>query len=163
VTPKRAALLIGGVVVAVLAFSLLGRHERASANGDERAGIRATAARARGRQPAYYRLTAYADCLLYPVGADPYALELCFDPQGRAVEAIDRRARGDTRIWSVRYDPSLAPVRSSPAALFRELARADAFPRGTRFTGTLPLSRAVPTSGTNGDTGPVRVGKPPIS
>jgi hypothetical protein len=162
-TPRRAAAVLAAVAVVALALSPLGRHERASASAAEQAGIGATAALARGRSPSAYRLTAFADCLLYPVHGDPYAIELCFDEHGRAIEAIDRRRRSDTRVWSVRYRASLSPVRRDPEQLFRELKRARAFPPATRFGGTVPLSRAVPTSGTNGDTGPVPVGKPPIS
>jgi hypothetical protein len=163
VTLRRAALVVVAVAVAVLLLSLLGRHERASANSDARHGLSATAALTRGKHPSAYRLTAFADCLLYPVGGDPYALELCFDRTGRLIEAIDRHPRDRTRIWSVRYRPSLSPVHRDPAALFRELKAGRAFPASTRFTGVLPLSRDVPTTGTGGDTGPVTWGKPPLS
>jgi hypothetical protein len=163
VTARRAVLVLAGAVVAVLALAVLGRHERAKANSHEEDGIRATAALTAGRKPSAYRLTAFADCLLYPVHGDPYALELCFDRRGRLIEAIDRRTRSHTRISSVRYHPSLSPIRDDPQSLFRQLKAARAFPASTRFTGVLPLSRNVPTTGTAGDTGPVLVGKPPLS
>jgi hypothetical protein len=163
VSLRRAVLALAAVVVAVLLLALLGRHERASANSYEQRGVRATSELTTGKRPSAYRLTAFADCLLYPVDGDPYALELCFDRSGRLIEAIDRHQRSHTRIWSVRYHPSLSPVRRAPAALFHELKAGRAFPASTRFTGVLPLSRDVPTSGTGGDTGPVLWGKPPIS
>lgn len=159
---RRAALVLAGAVVAVLVLAVLGRHERATANSHEENGIRATAALTDGRKPSAYRLTAFADCLLYPVQGDPYALELCFDRRGRLIEAIDRHTRSHTRISSVRYHPSLSPIRRDPHSLFRELKAARAFPASTRFTGVLPLSRDVPTTGSAGDTGPVLVGKPPL-
>ena len=159
----RAAAVLAGAVVVVLALALLGRHERATANSHEESGISATAALAKGRKLSAYRLTAFADCLLYSVHGDPYALELCFDRRGRLIEAIDRRTRSHTRISSVRYHPSLSPLRREPQSLFRELKAARAFPAATRFTGVLPLSRDVSSTGTAGDTGPVLVGKPPLS
>jgi hypothetical protein len=162
VTARRAALVFAVAVVAVLALAVLGRHERATANSHEENGIRATTALTHGLKPSAYRLTAFADCLLYPVASDPYALELCFDRRGRLIEAIDRHTRSHTRVSSVRYHPSLSPIRRDPQSLFRELKAARAFPASTRFTGVLPLSRDVPTTGTAGDTGPVLVGKPPL-
>jgi hypothetical protein len=162
VTARRALLVLAGAVVAVLVLAVLGRHERADANSHEENGIRSIAARVHARKPSAYRLTAFADCLLYPEQGDPYALELCFDRQGRAIEAIDRHERSQTRISSVRYDPSLSPVRRDPRSLFDELKAARAFPPTARFTGTLPLSHDVRASGTAGDTGPVPVGTPPF-
>jgi hypothetical protein len=159
-TPSRAALVLCGVVAAVLALAVLGRHERASASSHEENGIRTTAALTRGRAPTAYRLTVFADCLLYPVSADPWALELCFDPHGRVVEAIDRQTRSHTRIWSVRYDPALSPVRESPRRLFDTFQAIGAYPASTRFTGFLPLSQSLPTTGTAGDTGPVLIRSP---
>ena len=55
------------------------------------------------------------DCLMYDVKGNIFALELCFDPAGRLVEAVDRR-HGE-RIWSVRWDPSAGPLRYSARRL----------------------------------------------
>jgi hypothetical protein len=158
---RRALAVLAAAVVVVLALAPLGRHERAAANAHQQRGLRETYGRTRGLEPSAYRLTSFADCLLYPVHADPYALELCFDPHGRLLEAIDRRIRSRTHVWTVRYRPALSPVRRDAAALFRELKAARAFPASTRFTGALPLSRDVSTSGTAGDTGPVLAGRGP--
>ena len=49
------------------------------------------------RQPGF-------DCLVYRRGANPFALELCVDPQGRVVEAIDRRG-GRRLIYDLHFDP----------------------------------------------------------
>jgi hypothetical protein len=160
-TGRRAALVLAVVAVAVLALAVLGRHERAAANSQEERGIRATAALAAGLKPSAYRLTTFADCLLYPQQRDPYALELCFDRHGRLIETIDRRTRRRTRIASVRYHPSLSPVRRDPLGLFRELKALRALPPAARFAGVLPLSPEVSTYGTAGDTGPIRAGKRP--
>ena len=110
--------------------ALLGRHERASANAGERRGIRSVAARAAGKRPSAYRLTAFADCLLYPVGRDPYALELCFDRAGHLAEAIDRR-RGKPKIASLREHPEASTIRAPRSEVVRLLERLGApEPRG---------------------------------
>ena len=57
------------------------------------------------------------DCLLWGRNGFPYALELCFTPDGRVAEAIDRRA-GGPHIASLREDPGWATTRIDP-----ELAR----------------------------------------
>lgn len=66
-----------------------------------------------------YRLTPDFDCLLYRAGANPYALEFCFDGLGRLVEAIDRRNEKSLRIGSLRYDPSATPIVVPPQRLAR--------------------------------------------
>lgn len=55
-----------------------------------------------GTQPGF-------DCLLYKRGANPFALEFCFTPSGRVIEAYDRRG-SSPRIWSLREDRSAAAV-----------------------------------------------------
>src|SRR5581483_4845365 len=52
-----------------------------------------------------FRVLPGFDCLTYRRGENVFALELCVDPSGRVVEAIDRR-RETRRIWSLRFDPS---------------------------------------------------------
>lgn len=49
------------------------------------------------------------DCLLYKRGANPYALEVCFQASGRVVETYDRRG-SSPKIWSLREDPSSSSV-----------------------------------------------------
>ena len=57
-----------------------------------------------------FRVLPGLDCLVYRRGRNPFALELCVDPQGRVVETIDRR-RYDRTISSLRYDPSASTLR----------------------------------------------------
>lgn len=52
-----------------------------------------------------FRVFPAFDCLTYRRGANPFALELCVDHEGRVVEAIDRRLE-TRRIWSLRFDAS---------------------------------------------------------
>ncbi len=63
------------------------------------------------------------DCLLYKRGANRFALELCFDKQGRLIEAIDRRAGGDPRISSLREEPSDSTIRVDRGLVDRLLKR----------------------------------------
>ena len=112
----------------VVAFALLGglvavgrwearRHAR---NENARiARIRALVGPLDRPKPDAYRVDVGTgfDCLLWKRNGFPYALELCFTPDGRVVEAIDRR-RGGPHIASLREDPGRATTRIDP-----ELAR----------------------------------------
>lgn len=69
-----------------------------------------------------FRRLAGVDCLTYRRGANRYALELCVDPAGRVVEAIDRR-RDVRRIWSLTFDPASSPVRVDRGEVDRLLRR----------------------------------------
>jgi hypothetical protein len=69
-----------------------------------------------------YRVMGTFNCLLYRRGSDPFALELCFDLQGRLIEGIDRRS-GSPRIWSLREDPKASTIRVDPNEVARLLRR----------------------------------------
>jgi hypothetical protein len=75
-------------------------------------------------QPALsgYRRLPGLDCLVYRRGSNVFALELCFDPAGRLVEAIDRR-HAERHIYSLRYEPASSPVRVARAEVDRLLRR----------------------------------------
>ena len=132
---SRALAAFAGVAVVVLAvLVLVGRWERDHHADEENRGIREIAravdrVRLLGslRQPS---LSAYRvsvgfgfDCLLWRRGANRFALELCFDRQGRVIEAIDRRGAGDPRIFSVREEPELSTVRVERRVVDRLLRR----------------------------------------
>jgi hypothetical protein len=177
-SPRRAGLVLAVVLVVVLVLAIPGRHERASANSQELRGIEGVASESAGKRPSEYRITTSFDCLLYPEGGekpdpddpgskpggpvDPYALELCFDAQGRAVLAVDRHERDDTRIWSIRYHPSLATIRFDPRSLFETFKSIKAIPADARFEGRLPLfSDLIVVKGSQGDSSPLPVGTRP--
>lgn len=69
-----------------------------------------------------FRVLPGFDCLTYRRGTNVFALELCVDPKGRVVEAIDRR-RYDRRIWSLRFDPSASTDRVDRAEVDRLLRK----------------------------------------
>jgi hypothetical protein len=71
-----------------------------------------------GRRPTSYRLAAPIDCLGYAHRRDPFAVELCFDAMGRLVEAVDRRGQS-SKLWSVTFVPSAAPVTVPPSRLLQ--------------------------------------------
>jgi len=155
---RRAALVLTATAVVSLALSPLGRHERADASRSQGAGIADVDRLARAHPLGAWRSTHWADCLLHRVGDDPYALEVCYDADGRAIEAIDRRVRSRTRIWTIRSYPQAATTRVPPVRLYALFRRIGAFPPSLRFAGTLPLadSLSLPAD-SQGDSGPVLI------
>jgi hypothetical protein len=102
-----AALAVLAILVAV------GRWEQRHAARKEVAGMRTVLAAVGGNivSPA---LSGYRygppDCLAYHDRVMLLALQLCFDSQGRLIEAVDRRP-DQPRYYSVEYKPSLSPIR----------------------------------------------------
>lgn len=108
-------------LAALVALIPVGRWESRRHAAQEIRGIRTVLAEiGQFDQPALdaYRLGVGPgmDCLLYRRGANPFALEFCFDRQGRVIEAIDRRG-SSPRIWSIREEPSASNVRVDRAKL----------------------------------------------
>jgi hypothetical protein len=126
----RRALVALVVVAVLVGVVVLGRWER-SRNADEqvRGMERVLALVGPLDQPALsgYRVQPNFDCLVYRRGANPFALELCFDRSGRLIEAIDRR-RDDREIYSLRSDPSASTARVDRAEVDRLLTRMGATP-----------------------------------
>jgi hypothetical protein len=113
----RTRWIAASVVVAVALVALIpiGRWEARRHARHELSGIRRVlAAIGRFDQPS---LAAYRqgvgnpglDCLLYRRGSNPFALEFCFDGEGRVLEGYDRRGTSP-RIWSLREDPSASTI-----------------------------------------------------
>ena len=127
---SRRALVAGGVLAAAAAalalLALAGRWERRDYVTETNRSIervRAAVGPLDSPRLMGYRVLPQLDCLAYRAGANPFALELCVDPAGRVVEAIDRRG-GVRRYYSLRPDPSDASVRldsSRVAALLRKM------------------------------------------
>jgi hypothetical protein len=122
VTSRRVRV----VAVVVLAAALLvgvGRLEaRRQADAQERGfrSVQRLIGPLDGPSLSGYRRLPGFDCLTYRRGTNPFALELCADPRGRVVEAIDRRT--DARhIWSLRFAHGESHVRIDEAQLRRLL------------------------------------------
>ena len=124
----RVRVAVGVVVGLALLGGLVavGRWEARRHARDENARIariRALVGPLDRPMPDAYRVNVGTgfDCLLWKRNGLPYALELCFTPDGRVVEAIDRR-RGGPHIASLREDPGRATTRIDPG-LSRRLLR----------------------------------------
>lgn len=61
-------------------------------------------------------------CLVYRRSGRRLALELCFDGDGRLIEAIDRRS-GSPHIWSLRDDRTRSTIHTDRAEIDRLLHR----------------------------------------
>lgn len=138
-SPRRVAALAGAAVAFLLVLIPIGRWERTRHARDEVRGMRRVLAAVgpldNPTLDAYRVGLVPFDCLVYKRGSNPYALELCIDPQGRLVETIDRRS-GTPRIWSLREDPTRSTIRvdlSEVETLLRKLgvpAHVNQGPRG---------------------------------
>ena len=124
---RLLALSLPLLALAVVVIAIpVGRHERTRADAEQVARIRAVHAQVGDplRQPslAAYRADPGFLCLFYARGERYFALEECFDPQGRVIETVDRS--GSAAIYgSVAYRPELAPARISIAAATALLLR----------------------------------------
>jgi hypothetical protein len=114
-TRTRTAVALA--CVAALVLLALGHWERnraaSRANAEMRGVFDVVGSSLTSRRISGYRLGP-PDCLAYEVGPVPYALQLCFDEQGRLVETVDRRA-GKPMYASLTWQPSLASLRFRPA------------------------------------------------
>lgn len=118
---RRAAVAGAALVALVVALVPIGRWERGRHADEQNDGIESVA-RAIGEldSPTLegFRFADGFQCLIYRRDARRFALELCVDWEGRAIEGIDRRS-GDVRIWALRADPESARVRVDRAAFER--------------------------------------------
>ena len=122
---RRLALGVAAAVVALVLLVLVGRHEGSRHADEENRGIariRRLVGPLDSPPPDLYRLLPEFSCLLWRRDGNKLALELCFDRDGRVVEAIDRRS-GTPRISSLREDPSAATVRVDRAEVDRLLRK----------------------------------------
>jgi len=118
--------VLGIVIAIVAALALLvavGRWEQHRAAKNEMAGMRTVLAAIGGdiRSP---RLSGYRygppDCLAYHDKTMLLALQLCFDPDGRLIQSVDRRPE-QPRYSSLEYEPSLSTIRFPRARIDRLL------------------------------------------
>jgi hypothetical protein len=125
--PRRRTRVALAAAAAVLLAALvpLGRWEgerRANAEVDGMTETLAAIGPVNSPSLSGYRVLSEFDCLVYRRGDNPFALELCVDPEGRVVETIDRR-RFERRIDSLRDDPSASTLRVDRALVDRLLRR----------------------------------------
>ena len=126
----RTRWFAAGVVVVLVLLALIpiGRWEARRHARHELSGIRTVLAaigRFDGPSLAAYRQgvgNPGLDCLLYRRGSNPFALEFCFDGEGRVVEGYDRRGTSP-RIWSLREDPSASTIHVDRSQLESLIAR----------------------------------------
>ncbi len=126
--PRRLLLAAAAIAAVLIALIPIGRWERNRHASQELHGMReiqALVGPIDGPSLDAYRIGVGFgfDCLLYRRRGNRFALELCFDKQGRLIEAIDRRGSGDPRIFSLREDPSRSSVRVERALVDRMLSR----------------------------------------
>jgi hypothetical protein len=111
---RRRLLAVALAILAVLALLVaVGRWERERRADEETDGMRRVVQAVgtlSGPDLAGFRYFRHFQCLAYRRPQHPIALELCVDPDGRVVEAIDRRS-GEPEIWSLRDDPTVSDVR----------------------------------------------------
>lgn len=110
---SSAARGLAAAVVLLAALVAVGRWEgsrqaRSQVRGMER--VEALIGPLDSPSLSGYRILPGFDCLVYRRGANPFALELCADPQGRVVETIDRR-RVDRKISDLHFDPGASTLR----------------------------------------------------
>lgn len=143
-------MLVAALALALLvAFASAGRWEsrrNAHIQNERMAAVfaKATSDGLISRRLWRYRLAAAFDCLSYKPVGEPRAtngLELCFWPDGRLVETIDRSS-GTPHFASLLEHPALSTLRIPMPRLLRVFATAGAF-KDPRWAGLSPrhLSR----------------------
>jgi hypothetical protein len=113
-------------LAAAAALVVVGRREERRAAQKELAGMQQVVA-AVGTRLDSSKLSGYRlgtpDCLAYHGGEFLLEYQLCFDAQGRLVEAVDRRPLVP-RYFSLEYKPSLSTIRFPRTEILGALQRA---------------------------------------
>ena len=125
---RRLAIVAGLAAAILVALVPVGRWERGRHVDSELRGLRRLQALVgpldQSSLAAYRVNVGFGfDCLLYRRGRNRFALELCFDRQGRLIEAIDRRGAGDPEIASLREEPAASTIRVDRELVDRLLRR----------------------------------------
>jgi hypothetical protein len=134
----RALAVATAVVVSlILGAVAYGRAEGRHAVAAQQRGILGVRAAVGQRllhpDQAIYDPGGQLECLTYQGDGRNAVLELCFDPAGRLLEAVDRR-RAES-IWSLRWDPAAAPLRLDPPTVETTVKRLSP---DMRLVGLLP-------------------------
>lgn len=133
---RRRSVAVAAGVLALVALVPVGIWERAHRADEEVAGMRGvleTVGPLDNSSLTAFRYFNSFQCLVYRRPGLRLALELCFDGDGRLIEAIDRRS-GESRIWSLRDDPKRSTIRVDRVEVDRLLERMGV-PRGYLPTG----------------------------
>ena len=147
---KRVVTLT--LVAAGLAALVVGAgrwQENRNVRQENAAMARLFALAAKQRIPDGWRIDGSFRCLLYRQGSNPFAYELCFDPRGALVEAIDRRS-GLPVASTLRFQPNRATLHVSSTGLDVVLREMRAFAptalRGSaiRYPAPAELVRPIP-------------------
>jgi hypothetical protein len=109
-------LVAAGVAVGLLG---LGRWQRQQFVRSEGSHLLAVWHNVSAGKATFFRIAAPIDCLGRGVGHVPFALEACFDEEGRLVQAMDRRVPTQTKRWSLEFDSKSAPLTIPPRVLIR--------------------------------------------
>lgn len=124
----RVLLAAAGTVLVAALLVGVGRWERRHAVDEQVAGFRVVLAAVGGRLDER-TLSGFRygppDCLSYHDTIQRFAYQLCFDPQGRLVEAVDRRGT-QPKYYSLEYEPPLSPLRFPRAQVDQLLRSAEA-------------------------------------
>ena len=130
------AVAIAAAALALLALVPVGMWERGHRADEQVAGMRRvleTVGPLDNPSLTAFRYFNTFQCLVYRRAGVRLALELCFDGDGRLIEAIDRRD-GEPAIWSLRDDRARSTVRVDRVEVDRLLERMGV-PRGYLPTG----------------------------
>ena len=122
---RRYLAVAAAGVLALVALVLLGRWERGQRAETQVAGMERVLEAVGpldNRSLTAFRYFNDFQCLVYRRARIRLALEVCFDGDGRLIEAIDRRS-GDSEIWSLRDDPTRSTLRVDRARVDRLLLR----------------------------------------
>ena len=140
----RRPIIGAAAVAAAVALVVAGRAESSRdvySRNAEIARIQAIAHSGAAGPATAYRQSLGFGCLIYGTAKKPYGIDLCVDPEGRVVEAIDRRAAPVVHIGTLRFAPSDATNHEDVAAMVRLLRARD--PKRYADVTSLPLGYDV--------------------
>lgn len=114
---RRRWVTLAIVIAGLIALLPLGRWERQRWLRTQNSGIQALLQSIQGRfsHPYAYRHGETFACLLYSTSVEPFGKELCINPSGYVIEAIDRIPGRDPEIWTVRPEPGAATTHVNPS------------------------------------------------
>jgi len=125
---RTSVFLIVAAVLTLAALVAVGRWERSRQIHGQAAGMRRIL-RLIGPLDnptlAGFRVLPAFDCLTYKREGNPLALEVCVDPAGHVVQAIDRRAV-HRHFWTLQFEPSASPVHAPWAEVQRLVKKMEA-------------------------------------